>query len=58
MVKLKGLNEMFTEAQIKTILGESSSDMNAEIDFESFLRVSFWGCYLRGFIILFILFCS
>ncbi|XP_058210540.1 fimbrin-5-like [Rhododendron vialii] len=38
MVKLKGLSEMFTEAQIKTILGESSSDMNAEIDFESFLR--------------------
>ncbi|XP_052207874.1 fimbrin-5-like [Diospyros lotus] len=38
MVKLKGVNEILTEPQIRTILGESSSDESKEIDFESFLR--------------------
>ncbi|CAH2080593.1 unnamed protein product [Thlaspi arvense] len=38
MVNLKGLSEVFDETQIQTILGESSSDMSVEIDFESFLR--------------------
>ncbi|KAA8526568.1 hypothetical protein F0562_008229 [Nyssa sinensis] len=38
MAKLKALGEMFTEDEIKAILGESSPDMSQEIDFESFLR--------------------
>ncbi|KAL6975640.1 Fimbrin-5 [Sarracenia purpurea var. burkii] len=38
MAKLKGVSDVFTEAQINTIFGESSSDINDEIDFESFLR--------------------
>ncbi|KAL7185898.1 hypothetical protein ACSBR2_027786 [Camellia fascicularis] len=38
MVHLKNLTGVFTEAQIKTILGESS-DLSEEIDFESFLRL-------------------
>lgn len=36
--KLKAFCEMFTEEEIKAILGESCSDMSEEIDFESFLR--------------------
>ncbi|KAL7218837.1 hypothetical protein ACSBR2_012001 [Camellia fascicularis] len=39
MMKLRGLSEIFNETQVRTILGESSSDMSQEIDFESFLRV-------------------
>ncbi|KAF5948509.1 hypothetical protein HYC85_014466 [Camellia sinensis] len=39
MVHLKNLTGVFTEAQIKTILGESS-DLSEEIDFESFLRAT------------------
>lgn len=46
--KLKAFSEMFNEDEIKTILGESNSDMAEEIDFEAFLRVSLfkiaWGC--------------
>uniref|UniRef100_A0A5B6ZPQ4 Calponin-homology (CH) domain-containing protein n=1 Tax=Davidia involucrata TaxID=16924 RepID=A0A5B6ZPQ4_DAVIN len=38
MAKLKALSEMLREEEIKAILGESSSDMSKEIDFESFLR--------------------
>ena len=38
--KLKAFSEMFNEDEIKTILGESNSDMGEEIDFEAFLRVS------------------
>ncbi|THG04049.1 hypothetical protein TEA_004722 [Camellia sinensis var. sinensis] len=38
MMKLRGLSEIFNETQVRTILGESSSDMSQEIDFESFLR--------------------
>ncbi|KAG6658904.1 fimbrin-5 [Carya illinoinensis] len=37
-VKLKAFTEMFTEDEIKAILGESYKDMNGELDFESFLR--------------------
>ena len=39
-VKLKAFSEMFTEDEIKAILEEESKDMDEEIDFESFLRVS------------------
>jgi plastin-1 len=39
-VKLKAYTEMFTEDEIKDILGESYKDMDEEIDFESYLRVS------------------
>ncbi|MBA0703965.1 hypothetical protein Golax_016256, partial [Gossypium laxum] len=38
--KLKAFTEMFNEDEIKTVLGESNSDMGEEIDFEGFLRVS------------------
>ncbi|GFY97610.1 fimbrin-like protein 2 [Actinidia rufa] len=38
MAQLKNLSEVFNETQVRTILGESS-DLNEEIDFESFLRV-------------------
>ncbi|XVE72495.1 hypothetical protein DITRI_Ditri11bG0043700 [Diplodiscus trichospermus] len=36
--KLKAFSEMYTEDEIKTILGESNSDTGEEIDFEAFLR--------------------
>ncbi|MBA0604681.1 hypothetical protein Godav_017329 [Gossypium davidsonii] len=36
--KLKAFTEMFNENEIKTVLGESNSDMGEEIDFEGFLR--------------------
>ncbi|XVF71798.1 hypothetical protein PTKIN_Ptkin12aG0068300 [Pterospermum kingtungense] len=36
--KLKAFTEMFNEDEIKTILGESNSDMDEEIDFEAFPR--------------------
>ncbi|KAG8488389.1 hypothetical protein CXB51_016558 [Gossypium anomalum] len=36
--KLKAFTEMFSEDEIKTVLGESNSDMGEEIDFEGFLR--------------------
>ncbi|OMP04298.1 hypothetical protein COLO4_09752 [Corchorus olitorius] len=39
MVKLKAFSTMFTEDEIRQILGESYSDMNNEVDFETFLRV-------------------
>ncbi|XP_055823615.1 fimbrin-1-like [Solanum dulcamara] len=38
MVKLKAFKEMFNEEEIRNILGESGSDVNDEIDFESFLK--------------------
>ncbi|CAN4102662.1 unnamed protein product [Withania somnifera] len=38
LAKLKAFNKMFNEEEIRNILGESSSDMNDEIDFESFLK--------------------
>lgn len=40
-VKLKAFSEIFSEDEIKAILQESGKDMGEEIDFESFLRVSF-----------------
>lgn len=39
MVKLKDLGKILTEVEIRAILGESYSNMNDELDFESFLRV-------------------
>lgn len=36
--KLKSLSEMFTEDEIKDMLGETYTDMSQEIDFESFLK--------------------
>ncbi|KAJ9686412.1 hypothetical protein PVL29_015356 [Vitis rotundifolia] len=39
MVKLKDLGEILTGVEIRAILGESYSNMNDELDFESFLRV-------------------
>lgn len=38
--KLKAFSELFTEDEIKEALGESYQNMDDEIDFESFLRVS------------------
>ncbi|XP_029128992.1 fimbrin-5-like [Cajanus cajan] len=40
--KLKGFAELFTKDEIKAALGESYQNMDEEIDFESFLRVSFF----------------
>ncbi|KAG8642127.1 fimbrin-5 [Manihot esculenta] len=37
-VKLKGFSEVFNADEIKTILGESYSNPNEELDFETFLR--------------------
>lgn len=39
MVKLKDLGKILSEVEIRAILGESYSNMNDELDFESFLRV-------------------
>lgn len=39
--KLKAFSELFTEDEIKDALAESHQNMDEEIDFESFLRVSF-----------------
>lgn len=38
--KLKAFSEMFTEDEIMAIMQESDANMDDEIDFESFLRVS------------------
>lgn len=40
MIKLKGVNEVLTEDEITSILGESYPDTSNEIDFESFLHVN------------------
>lgn len=40
MSKMKPFSEMLTEDEIRVILSESSSDLIEEIEFESFLRVS------------------
>jgi len=40
--KLKTFSEIFTEDEIKASLAESYGNMDEEIDFESFLRVSFY----------------
>lgn len=40
IMKLKSSNDVFNEEEIKQRLGESHSDMNEEVDFEAFLRVS------------------
>ncbi|PON94143.1 Dystrophin [Trema orientale] len=39
MVKLKAFKEMYSEDEIRGILGDQGSDFNNEIDFEGFLRV-------------------
>lgn len=38
MIKLKTFSEMFTEEEIRAIVGESGSDVEDEVDFEAFLR--------------------
>jgi len=38
--KLKAFSEMLNVDEIRVILGESCTNMEEEIDFESFLRVS------------------
>lgn len=40
MVKLKAFKEMYSEDEIKRILGDQGSEFSNEIDFEGFLRVS------------------
>lgn len=40
MSQLKAFNGVLSEDEIKAILSESSSDLDEEIDFEFFLRVS------------------
>ncbi|KAK6947011.1 Calponin homology domain [Dillenia turbinata] len=39
MKKLKAISEMFTEEEIREILGETHSDLSNEVDFETFLKV-------------------
>lgn len=48
MVKLKNLGEILTAEEIRAILGESFSNKNDDIDFESFLRVSQWKMVFPG----------
>lgn len=38
MIKLKTFSEIFTEEEIRAIVGESGSDVEVEVDFEAFLR--------------------
>ncbi|CAA6670826.1 unnamed protein product [Spirodela intermedia] len=38
MAKIKALNEMLTEDEISTMLGESHPDKSQDVDFEAFLR--------------------
>lgn len=38
--KLKGINGMYTENEVRAALEDSYPDLTHEIDFESFLRVS------------------
>lgn len=38
--KLKTFSEMFTVDEIKATMKELNTDMEGEVDFESFLRVS------------------
>lgn len=40
--KLKAFSEMFKEDEIKAIMGESHTNMEDEVDFESYLRVSLY----------------
>lgn len=40
MAKLKALRGKFTEEETRQVLGESYPNMDQEIDFEAFLRVS------------------
>lgn len=41
MLQFKNFSELFTEKEIKAILSESDLNMDREIDYESFLQVSF-----------------
>lgn len=41
MIKLNVFSEMFNEEEIRRSLGETHSDVNSEIGFEGFLKVSF-----------------
>lgn len=42
MVKLKAFNSLFKEEEITGILSESYPDLSNEIEFEDFLRVSYF----------------
>lgn len=53
MVKLKNLGEILTAEEIRAILGESFSNKNDDIDFESFLRVSQWKMVFPGIFLFF-----
>lgn len=44
---------MFKEDEIKAILEVSYKDMDEEIDFESFLRVSFWSTRFSCFLLIY-----
>jgi hypothetical protein len=46
MTKLKAFQELLTEKEVKAILEEYYADMEEEIDFEAFLRVSYLQLYL------------
>ena len=40
MVKLKAFRDMYSEDEIRGILGESGTDLTDDVDFEAFLKVS------------------
>ena len=40
MVKLNAFRDMYSEDEIRGILGESGTDFTNDIDFEAFLKVS------------------
>lgn len=40
MKKLKAFTEMYSEDEIRGILGDSGTDFTSDVDFEAFLRVS------------------
>ena len=44
--KLKGINGIYPESEVRAVLEDSYPDMTHEIDFESFLRVSFVSNYV------------
>lgn len=46
LAKLKAFSEMFSEEEIRNDLEESNPDMSSEIDFEGFLKVSFFDLFL------------
>jgi len=41
LARLKAFSQTFNEEEIKKILSESASDLDHEVEFESFLKVLF-----------------